>query len=352
MKLFKNSGQEQAGWGDTIYLSNGDSLLRYSGWVMHCGGRSGLINDHGAPIFIDLAKCTFLQGPVSVAWMIKLFECSGHFQDCNFIGAGFRDFVQGVLRDGHPIYLSPTGPVGFTGCTFVNNAGNLQFVQRDYGYPKHKTKEPVVDKPPTGGVLISFQDCVLHNNSWNPAGNGGGGAAQIAAYNASEDGTEVRLYDCVISSNVKWTDKAASKSGPSARGAVTLWNECWEGLIHGTKKIGNITPNTTKHFSRFRVDGTTFRTTRPDRALINISGTKKIDMTDWKLDAILGDDDTDQLIGWPAMIDIDRNKDNPVRAHTINIEPVPGALGMIRHTLPDGEAIVTPVSEGYLWTSL
>lgn len=349
MRLFYNPGQEQDGWGDTLYLKNGEPELVATGWTTQCGGRTGVINDHGAPIAIGLDHCHFIQGPVSVAWMMKLFEVSGYLTGCTFTGAGFRDFVDGVLRDGHPVYFSPTGDVAFHQCQFVNNAGNLQFVQRDYGYMGKDG--PVVDKPPTEATKLIFKECLLHNNSWNPAGNGGGGAAQIAAYNATTHGTEVIVEDSVITSTVKWNGKQASKDGPSARAAIVLWNECWEGLINGTTKHGATEPNGDKFFSAFRMSRTTIRTTRPDRALMQFSGTRHISMKQWKLELILDESDTPQLVGWPSMIEIDHNPDNPQRAVTIDIDPVPGALGSIRHRHPDGTATIVPVSEGYQWTA-
>ena len=351
MRLFTKPSQEQQGWGDTLFLKRGEPELVVSGWTTHCGGRTGTINNHGAPIRIDLKDCHFLQGPVTVAWMMKLFEVRGSMTNCSFTGAGFRDFVDGVLRDGHPIYFSPTGNLRFNDCRFINNAGNLQFVQRDYGYPDGKTGEPVVDEPPTEETLIIFNDCLLHNNSWNPAGNGGGGAAQIAAYNATTHGTNVIVHRCVISNTVKWKGKQASKDGPSARAAVVLWNECWEGLLHGTSKIGETEPNGEKFFSHFQMLDSTIRTTRPDRALMQFSGVRDIRIEKWKLDLILDETDTPELIGWPAIIDIDHNPKNPQRARSIKIDPVPGALGMIRHRFPDGEAVVTPVSKGYTWNA-
>lgn len=351
MRLFNNPGQEQDGWGDTIFLRRDEPELRVRDWTLQCGGRSGVINNHGAPIVLDLLNCHMIQGPVSVAWMMKLFETSGTLKDCTFTGAGYRDLVSGVLRDGHPIYFSPTGDHLFDGCKFVNNAGNLQFVQRDYGYPNGKTGEPVVDRPPTEPTSIIFKDCLLHNNSWNPAGNGGGGAAQIAAYNATTDGTSVIILDSVISNTVAWRGKQASKQGPSARAAIVLWNECWEALLNGTQKIGETKPNGEKFFERFIMERTAIRTTRPDRSLMQFSGTREIIIKDWSLDLILEGEDTALLAGWPPMIEIDHNPDNPQRAQNILIDAVPGALGSIRHRFPDGSAVVTPISEGYTWSA-
>lgn len=345
MNLLINPPQENPNWGYTLYLKNGEPDLHAENFVIHCGGKAGVINDHNAPISVALLNGTFLQGPVTTAWMMKLFEVEGYLASCNFIGAGQWKEETGP-RDGHPVYFSPVGDVGFVRCNFIDNAGNLQFVQRDYGYPHSKTGLPVVDKAPDAPSELAFHDCTLQNNSWNAAGGGGGGAAQIAAYNATEFGTKVVINNSVITNTIPYVGKEHGKTNPAARGAVTLWNECWEALVAGTNKIGDTEPNADKHFSALEIDRLQLRYTQADRSLIDVKGTKEISIQGMNFQAI--GEPTDE---WPYVVDIDKNPSNPTRAERIEIEPMAhSSQGFIRHTLPSGERIVTPISEGYSWS--
>lgn len=347
MNLHFNPGQENETWGYTLYLNQGNPTLYAQDWAVHTG-RVGVINNHGAPIDVSLYNCTFIQGPYPTAWGMKLFECRGNIVECDFIGLGDRGSAEGdEPADGHPAYFSPTGDILFEDCRFMNNGGNLQLVNRDYGFPLPSTGEPVMDANPTEATSFTVSDCVFHNNAWNHVGNGGGGAAQIAAYNATHHGTSIHIDRTVFSNTRPYPGKEAAKQGPSPRAAIVVWHECWQGKPDPDGgKVGNLEPDATKFFEELTINECHFRTTQADRALIQVSGTKKVQILNSRFDFIGGHfSDTDQ---WKPIIQIDKDETDPVRATYIHIDPVFGAAGsFIEHTLPDGVVLQIPLQDGY-----
>jgi len=346
MKNFYNEPQENDGWGYTLYLKNAEPQLVANEVVLTCG-RVGVINNHGAPINLGISNVVLTNGPYGTAWGMKLFETSGSITNSVFSGLGYM--MGGVKPvDGHPVYFSPIGDHLFTGMTCIDNGGNCQFVNRDYGFPDPKTGLPVMDANPTTQTTVAFHDCTWHNNAWNHAGNGGGGAGQVALYNATHQGTKLLFTDSVFTNTRPYPGKAAAKQGPSPRAAIVVWHESWAGKPgEGTGKVGNLEPDASKYFESLTITRCSFRSTQSDRALIQVSGTLSITISDWSYSAI-GEafSDTD---GWKPVIQIDKDVTDPERAQFISIDPVPNAPGNIEHTLPSGEVVVTPVSEGYYY---
>lgn len=344
MKHYYNEPQENDGWGYTLYLKKAEPELVVTDVTLTCG-RVGVINNHDAPVRLAVDGVVLTNGVFGTAWGMKLFETRGMIQNSIFTGLGHK--MRGVKAvDGHPVYFSPTGTMVFRRNGFFDNGGNCQFVNRDYGFPHPDTGLPVMDANPTEQTTVAFHDCVWHNNAWNHAGNGGGGAAQVALYNATKQGTKLIFTDSVFTNTRPYPGKTAAREGPAPRAAIVVWHESWAGKPgEGTTKVGNLEPDASKFFESLTISRCRFRSTQADRALIQVSGTLSVSITDWKYDAI-GEafSDTD---GWKAVIQIDKDVTDPVRATNINIEAVPGAPGNIEHTLPSGEVVVTPVSEGY-----
>ena len=344
MKNFYNEPQEQNGWGYTLYLNDGQPELTASETVLTCG-RVGVINDHGHPVRLLVTNVGLTNGPFGTAWGMKLFETSGVIANSLFAGLGY--YMGGDKPvDGHPVYFSPVGDHLFLGVSFIDNGGNCQFVNRDYGFPHPDTGLPVMDANPTEETEVVFDQCVFHNNAWNHAGNGGGGAAQVALYNATHEGTVIEFDNCTFTNTRPYPGKEAAKSGPAPRAAIVVWHECWNGKPGpGTTKVGNLVPDATKFFESFTLIRTRIRTTQTDRAVFQFSGCKSIVFEDWKFDTI--GEEFSPADSWKAVIKIDEDVTDPIRATFIDIEAVPGAPGNIEHTLPDGTVIVTPVAAGY-----
>ena len=313
---------ENKGWGDTITIPTTATNSKLNDSVITCGGRSGVITFGEVPLFVDWRRLTFLQGSYPTGWGASLQRVSGLIEKCQFLGLGRREWtVTDNLVDGHPLYLKIEGLLELIDCTFSDCAGNTQITARPW--------EGVVAPK----LTINVEGSVWSNCSWNPTGHGGGGSSNLAIYSASDQGTEIRLTDCLWVNSITYPGREPAKTGASARGCVAVWNEAY--YPHPSK---NLAPDADKYFSLFEMKDCTIRTTAADRPLIIIDGAREINISGLRLEWVKDNDHTGPTI------QIDKDPDNPQRAKRIYIEPInrPGFIKVGDQTFP--------LAEGYDWT--
>ena len=318
--IFKPS-QENKGWGDALLFEPEvtTSILRNA--IIVCGGRSGIINNDNEGFTIDWDNLTFIQGPYPTGWGASMKQVMGHLRNSKFISLGRRDWTASDnLVDGHNIYFKPGGDMLIEGNHFHDCAGNSQFANRPW--ENHVPRK----------LKLTFKDNIWSNCSWNPTGHGGGGSANLAMYSATDEGTFVDVSNCVWTNTIEWRGTAAAKVGASARGCIAMWNEAFY-----PAPSKNLVPDVNKYFGALHLKNSVIRTTKSDRSLISIEGTREVVIENLQTNYIEVID-TEALA--PA-ITIDHKEDNPQRAKYIKIDPI-DAPGYLTH---NGAKI--PLREGY-----
>lgn len=314
--LYKLAGENE-GWGDAIYYNKGESLSVLKDEVVVCGGRSGIINDKGHPIEIDWDNVTFVQGKFASYWGTNMNGVTGRMENCTFSRIGDKTLTSSTgVKDGHPIYFKPgQGSVEFIGNRFLENEGNVQFANR-----------PWENEVPSSTDLF-FENNVFVSNAWDSPGHGGGGASTLAIYCATDEGTNVEVTNNVFHSAIPYPGKYEAQSKPSARGAVTIWNEAYYPSQSIIDK--GFDPDPSKKFGNVLITGNTIRTEVADRALIQVQGAEEIVIEANEL--IL----PEEPMAYPV-IRIDHDLTNPQKAKRISIKPIdaPGEIQIGKERFP------------------
>jgi len=302
LDLIFNPGQENAGWGDCYYYKN-DEPSTLSNEVVVCGGRSGIINAKKERFVIDWNNLIFTQGPYATGWGASIGKVVGKIDNCTFSNLGnTRMTLSESPRDGHNIYAKPDGQISCTGNKFLSCGGNTQFAARPWEQVMPNKISVVLKKN-------FWSDC-----SWNPVGHGGGGSFNIAAYCNTEEGTDIVVEDCIFHNAIPYPGLHITKSEPSARGVIALWNEAWYPPKKATDK--GFEPDAKYYFKSLKFNNNVIRTTEPDRTPISIKGCKDIEIKNLKVDYIDYDGKGKHFIK------IDEDPDNPNKATRIRIDPI------------------------------
>lgn len=322
--LVRKLESENDGWGDTITFLANQNTGTVKDKVVVCGGRSGILNhkNQDVPFIAYFSNLTFVQGQYKTGWGIQLNNAGGVIEDCTFVRLGEGSLTESKgHKDGHPVYIHLNGKVELIGNKFIDCEGNVQFAARPW------EKNMI-----TYGEIVA--DSNLFNNcSHSSLGHGGGGAANLAIYAASIDGTRVEVTNNVVNNTISYPGSHLEDTYPCARGFLTVWNECWYPKQNHIE--AGYLPDDGQNFSNVYVGGNEITTSLPDRPLIQVQGAKEIVIEDNLL----------ELVGPEApkypIIRIDHDLNNPVKADKIKIDPIdaPGMIQIGRE--------VYPLSEGY-----
>ncbi len=312
--------QDNKGWGDAIFYKNDEpSTLRDQ--VIVCGGRSGIINAKKEEFKVDWDNLTFTQGQYPTGWGASVGKVVGEIKNCTFVKLGETKATASTTpKDGHSIYAKPNGTLLVEGNKFLSCGGNSQFAARPWEQ----------DMP--HDVKVTFRKNLWDNCSWNPTGHGGGGSFNIAFYAGCEEGSEVVVTNNIFHNDVAYPGYEESKSNPSARGVIAIWNEAWYPPEKAT--IQGFVPDSKYFVESLKFNDNVIRTIQTDRSPIQIKGCKNIEIKNLTLEYI------EEVSTEKAFIRIDHDLMNPVRAEKIRIDPI-DADGWIdfageKHLLRDG----------------